>query len=126
RSGVGGDHGDVPMRALVIVLLAGCSAATEPFEPEEDRPVFQEPVDLGALLSCTKAAHVSFPSGGCLMERGCADAGLVVLTCAQADGGVSCACAAEKLSYVPFAPSSCADEAVVTDFARQRCGWSWL
>jgi hypothetical protein len=116
--------------ALAIALaLAGCGSEAGPVRDGAAIDIaFPNPVDLpqgggGCVLQLEQAGS----DGSCLFEWTCLDGGTLELACGPVDGGAQCLCGQEGQPplIVDQAPAACAPPEV-TQFARDRCGWSGL
>ncbi len=114
---------------LAVSLCLGCSdAAVAPLVSDPVDLPLQHRIDLGMFADCSLAYRVG-SAGSCVAEWTCQNEGTISIACAPTDGGTQCACIVDSKMdpmMVDDAPTSCADDADVTTWARASCGWSFL
>ena len=113
----------IPRTAVTLALLFCCCGDSL----QGDGTGFS-PRDA-AVPGCVLGAFGGDPAQECIAQWSCTPEGVSTLACGDIpDAGQSCWCILEEASPVLIdeVPTSCMDEAIVTEFARDMCGWDWL
>lgn len=117
-----------PLLALLTALV-GCSAEEADPVDVDDVDMF-DPHDVPAADACMLVVFGAGPDDACVAEWACPLEGVLTLACGEIeDGTIVCACAQGEDSeptVVEETPASCTDPVVLTELARESCGWSWL